>query len=65
MKNKIFEVIKLSNKPLKVGDLEKLTNIDRNTVQKILNELHLEGKIRLDKCYNKVLGLNQEGNNNE
>ncbi len=63
MKEKILEVIKLSNKPLKTGDIEKLTGINRNQVQKIINELALEGKIKVDRCYNKVLGLNLEDNN--
>lgn len=63
MKEKILEIIKLSNKPLKTGDIEKLTGIDRNTVQKVINNLALEGKIKIDRCYNKVLGLNQEDNN--
>ena len=63
MKEKILQVIKLSNKPLKTGDIEKLTGLPRNDVQKIINELALEGKIELDRCYNKILGLKQEDNN--
>ncbi|RUM47728.1 MAG: hypothetical protein DSY47_06495 [Hydrogenothermus sp.] len=59
----MLEIIKLSNKPLKTGDLEKLVGISRNEIQKIINELVIEGKIKVDKCYNKVLGLNKEENN--
>jgi len=62
MKEKILQVIKLSNKPLKVGDLEKLTGFSRNDIQKALNELALEGKINMDRCYNKVLGVKEESN---
>lgn len=65
MKEKILEIIKNSNKPIKTGNLEKISNLSRNEVQKIINELYLEGKIKVDKCYNKVLGLSQEDNNNE
>lgn len=60
MKEKVLEAIRLSNRPLKTGDLEKLTGVPRNEIQKIINELALEGKIKVDKCYNKVLGLSEE-----
>ncbi len=60
MKEKVLEAIRLSNRPLKTGDLEKLTGVPRNEIQKIINELALEGKIKVDKCYNKVLGLIEE-----
>jgi len=62
MKDKILNVIKNSNRPLKTGDLEKITNFDRNTIQKIINDLYLEGKIDLDRCHNKILGLKKEDN---
>ena len=52
----ILEILKESNKPLKVGDIEKKTGIDRNTVQKIINELELEGVVEYpDRCHNKVV----------
>ena len=63
MKEKILQLIRLSNKPLKTGDLENLTGFDRNTVQKLVNELANEGKIEVDRCYNKVLGLKEDNNN--
>lgn len=62
MKDKVLEIIKFSNKPLKTGDLEKLVGISRNEIQKIINELAIEGKIKIDKCHNKVLCLNKEKN---
>ncbi len=52
----ILEILKEENKPLKVGDIEKKTGIDRNTVQKIINELELEGVVEYpDRCHNKVV----------
>lgn len=65
MKDKLLEIIKLSNKPLKTDDIEKITGLDRNTIQKLINELVLEEKIKMDKCYNKILGLKQEDNNDQ
>ncbi len=63
MKQSIFNIIRLSDKPLKVSDIEKLTGIDRNTIQKIVNDLAVEGKIELDRCYNKILRALEDNNN--
>ena len=65
MERKILDIIKNSNKPLKTGDIVNITGLDRNKVQKIINNLSLEGKIKIDKCYNKVLGLIVEDNNGQ
>ena len=61
-KQLIFQIVKEAGKPLKVGELEKLTGIDRNSIQKIVNELHIDGLIKIDKCYNKILGVKGEQN---
>ena len=58
----IFQIIKEAGRTLKVGELEKLTGIDRNSIQKIVNELHIDGLIEIDKCYNKILGIKGEKN---
>jgi len=56
----IIELLKKSKKSVKVGDIERLTGIDRNRIQKAVNNLSLEGKIEVDRCYNKILGLKGE-----
>ncbi|MBK3331745.1 MarR family transcriptional regulator [Persephonella atlantica] len=56
-RKKVFDFIANSNKPVKVGDIEKATGLDRNSVQKIVNHLAVEGLIELDRCHNKILGL--------
>ncbi len=61
-KQLIFQIVKEAGRPLKVGELEKLTGIDRNSIQKIVNELHIDGLIEIDKCYNKILGVKGEQN---
>jgi Mn-dependent DtxR family transcriptional regulator len=58
----IIDILKKSKKPVKVGDLERLTGCDRNSIQKAVNELSLQGKIEIDSCYNKILGLKGEHN---
>jgi Mn-dependent DtxR family transcriptional regulator len=58
----VFEVIKSSDKPLKVGDIERITGIDRNSIQKVVNEMNVKGIIELDKCYNKILGIRENHN---
>ncbi len=57
----VLKVIEEIGLPVKTGDIVKRTGLDRNKVQKILNELSLEGKLVLDRCYNKVL---KKGGNN-
>jgi Mn-dependent DtxR family transcriptional regulator len=52
----ILEILEKENKPLKVGDIERLTGIDRNSIQKIINELKTKGLVDYpDRCYNKVV----------
>ncbi len=63
MKDRVFHFLSQEKLPIKTGDISKKLNIDRNTVQKILNDLYLEKKIILDKCYNKVLKVNKEEKN--
>ena len=62
-KEKVYNLIKKSNKPLKTSDIAKLTGIPRHKVQIIINDLALEGKIQTDRCFNKVLGINKEADN--
>ncbi|WP_297455403.1 helix-turn-helix domain-containing protein [Persephonella sp.] len=61
-KQLIFQIVKEAGKPLKVGELEKLTGIDRNSIQKLVNELYIDGLIEIDKCHNKILGVKGEQN---
>ncbi|NPA54125.1 MAG: hypothetical protein GXO21_05590 [Aquificae bacterium] len=63
LKEKIFSFLKEKNLPVKTGEISNNLNIDRNTVQKILNELSLENKIKLDRCFNKVLYVEKGGDN--
>ncbi len=52
----ILEILKREKKPLKVGEIERLTGIDRNSVQKIINELEIKGLVDYpDRCHNKVI----------
>ncbi len=52
----ILEILEKENKPLKVGDIERMTGIDRNSIQKIINKFEIEGiVIYPDRCHNKVV----------
>ena len=52
----ILKILKTENKPLKVGEIERMTGIDRNTVQKVINQLEIEGMVNYpDRCHNKVV----------
>ncbi len=52
----ILEILKKENRPLKVGDIERMTGIDRNSIQKIINELETQGIVDYpDRCHNKVV----------
>ncbi|WP_293447755.1 hypothetical protein [Persephonella sp.] len=56
----IIKLLKDGKKPVKVGDIERITGVDRNSIQKAVNRLVIEGKIEIDRCYNKILGLKGE-----
>jgi len=58
----VLKVISEADRPLKVGEIERITGIDRNKIQKIINQFHIDGVIVLDKCYNKILGIKGEQN---
>ncbi|WP_096999517.1 MarR family transcriptional regulator [Persephonella hydrogeniphila] len=58
----IIDILKKSKKPVKVGDIQRLTGYDRNSIQKTINKLSLEGRIEVDRCYNKIIGLKGEEN---
>ncbi len=52
----ILEILKSESKPLKVGDIERITGIDRNSIQKIINKFETEGIVEYpDRCHNKVV----------
>ncbi len=60
-KDLVLDTILKSEKPLKVGDIERLTGLSRNEIQKILNDLYFEKKIQYpDRCHNKVIAFNKE-----
>ncbi len=56
----IIMLLKDRQKPLKVGDIERITGVDRNTIQKVVNQLFIEEKVEVDRCYNKIIGLKGE-----
>ncbi len=59
-KEAILSFLKNSKLPVKTGDLERNLGIDRNTVQKVINQLAIEGYIKTDTCYNKIISLKGE-----
>ena len=56
----IIGILKKGKKPVKVGDIERITGADRNSIQKVVNRLVAEGRVEVDRCYNKILGLKGE-----
>ncbi len=62
-KEKVFLFLQKNKLPVKTGDITKELKLDRNTVQKILNDLFLENKITLDRCFNKVVSVSKGGSN--
>jgi Mn-dependent DtxR family transcriptional regulator len=62
-KEKVFLFLQKNKLPVKTGDISKELKLDRNTVQKILNDLSLENKITLDRCFNKVVLVSKGGSN--
>jgi len=52
MKEKVIEAFVKAGKPLRPGDVAKMTGIDSKEVSKIIKELKKEGKIVSPKrCY--------------
>jgi len=52
MKKKVIEAFVKAGKPLRPGDVAKMTGIDSKEVSKIIKELKKEGKIVSPKrCY--------------
>ncbi len=62
-KSRVFLFLQKESLPIKTGDISKSLSLDRNTVQKILNELSIENKVKLDRCFNKVVYVEKGGNN--
>ncbi len=59
----ILQILFKENRPMKTGELERLTGFDRNEIQIALNNMYLDGLIDFpDRCFNKVV-LKKEGNN--
>ncbi|WP_456384571.1 hypothetical protein [Persephonella sp.] len=56
----VLSAVRKTGCPVKIGQLEKITGIDRNSLQKAVNQLSLEGKLQLDRCYNKILSVKGE-----
>ena len=51
-KKAILEAMKKAGKPLRPGDIAKLTGIDKEEVSKLIKELKKEGKITSPKrCF--------------
>ena len=49
---KIFNILKKSELPLKAGEIAEITKIDKKDVDKIIKNLKKEGKISSPKrCY--------------
>ncbi len=52
----ILKILFKEDRPLKTGELEKITGFDRNEIQKALNNLYMDGLVEFpDGCFNKVL----------
>jgi len=62
VKKVVISAIKKTGCPVKIGQLERITGLDRNSLQKAVNQLSMEGKLQLDRCYNKILSLKGEKN---
>ncbi|NPA16418.1 MAG: hypothetical protein GXO05_01615, partial [Aquificae bacterium] len=43
----VLSAVRKTGCPGKIGQLEKITGIDRNSLQKAVNQLSLEGKLQL------------------
>ena len=51
-KEAVLETMKKAGKPLRPGDIAKMTGIDSKEVSKIIKELRKEGKVHSPKrCY--------------
>ncbi|WP_456469340.1 transcriptional regulator [Archaeoglobus sp.] len=51
-KEAVLEAMKKAGKPLRPGDIAKMTGIDSKEVSKIIKELRKEGKVHSPKrCY--------------
>ncbi|ACR79229.1 MULTISPECIES: MarR family transcriptional regulator [Kosmotoga] len=51
-KEVVFEALKKAGKPLRPGDIAKMTGIDSKEVSKVIKELKSEGKVESPKrCY--------------
>ncbi|WP_457638746.1 hypothetical protein [Persephonella sp.] len=56
----VIEAILKIGLPVKIGQLEKETGIDRNTLQKVVNDLSIKGILTTDRCYNKITAVKGE-----
>lgn len=53
----VLEAIKRAGKPLRPGDVVKLTGLSKEEVSKLINELKKEGKISSPKrCFHTPVG---------
>ena len=51
-KEAVLEAMKKAGKPLRPGDIAKMTGLDSKEVSKIIKELRKEGKVHSPKrCY--------------
>ena len=51
-KAKVLDVMKKKGKPVRPGDIAKVTGIDSKAVSKLIQELKKEGKVRSPKnCF--------------
>ncbi len=59
----ILNILYRENRPMKTGELERLTGFDRNEIQKALNDMYLDGLVDFpDRCFNKVVLKKEEDN---
>jgi len=59
----ILQILFKEDRPLKTGELERMTGFDRNDIQKALNNLYINGLVEFpDGCFNKVLLKKEETN---
>jgi len=59
----ILQILFKEDRPLKTGELERMTGFDRNDIQKALNNLYINGLVEFPNgCFNKVLLKKEETN---
>ncbi len=55
IKERVLEILKKEQKPLRSGDIAEKLGVDKKAVSKALSELKKEGKVKVPKrCYYSI-----------